>query len=122
MCNPVFLGTVVRGEGKGKNLGYPTANLAVSPFSVGLNDGVYAVWLKHHDQKFAGALCVQTKIPKVEVHILDFPAADLYGQELAITVVAPVSSLEKFTDEFALIQKIGADVQKVRELLPLHFE
>jgi len=120
---PGAFGTVVRGDGRGKTIGFPTANVAPQT-AVLPPSGVYAVeaivdgkaWPGVANlgarPTFAAAGSPQT----LEVHILDF-ADDLYGRELEITFRRLLRPERRFADAAALREQIGRDVAQARALL-----
>ena len=105
-------GVVVRGDGRGKVLGFPTANVAPPMYSAIPADGVYAAWftvLGHGPvvgsvvpgERYQAAVSVGTnptfsgRTRTVEAFVLD-TAADLYGQHVAVDFVARIRGQEKF--------------------------
>lgn len=120
---PAYRGTVVRGEGRGRQLGFPTANLEVNPLLVLPGEGVYLTWcvLAHNlgvpavtsigrNPTFAGQ--VQT----VEVYLLDFEA-DLYGQVLEVQFLQRLRDIIRYPSAEALQNQIRSDVRQARQLL-----
>ena len=105
-------GVVVRGDGRGKVLGYPTANVAPPMYSAIPADGVYAAWftvLGHGPvmgtvvpgERYQAAVSVGTnptfsgRTRTVEAFVLDTDA-DLYGQHVAVDFVARIRGQERF--------------------------
>jgi riboflavin kinase/FMN adenylyltransferase len=114
-------GSVVRGKGRGRGIGFPTANL-VSEVELYPKVGVYAVWVEYHDQRIMGVMNIgynptfaDTGLT-VEVHILDFDA-DLYGSELKIIFVKRLRSEKSCSGVEELRSLIAADVAAAREIL-----
>ncbi len=120
---PAYRGRVVPGEGRGRKLGFPTANLAIDPLLVLPGEGVYLTWCLlpqgqgvpavtsiGRNPTFAGQ--VQT----VEVYLLDFDA-DLYGQVLEVQFLERMREIIRYPSPEALQDQIRADVQKARQLL-----
>lgn len=112
----MFGGIVIKGEGIGRQYGYPTANLNCSKKEVKISGGVYACYAFVNKKKYPSALAVQDEPWKVEVHLFDFDE-DLYGKYIEVDLVQKVSEFEAYTNTDELIEKIGRDVQMVRELL-----
>lgn len=118
-----FRGVVVRGDGRGKDLGFPTANLHVS-FSEKLLPpaGIYAVRAILRRGTFLGALHLgprptfQGSPPSVELHILDFEG-DLYGEEVRVDVLERLRDVLPFDSVAALIDQMRKDVDRAREVL-----
>ena len=115
-------GPVVRGDGLGRQIGFPTANIAVTADRALPAFGVYATWAHLGTERFASATNVGNrptfdgKGTTVEAHILDFDR-EIYGQTLAVEFVARVSPELKFTTVDDLKVKIASDVAAARELL-----
>jgi len=120
-------GTVVRGNGKGHALGYPTANLQLGPdrdplcFSEGiyvatahLNGHVYSAGLFIGHVSLPGS--VQSKI-SIEAHLLDYTGPELYGQEMSLTVLSYVDAPRVFSTSRELAEAIGAWVFAIRKQL-----
>jgi riboflavin kinase/FMN adenylyltransferase len=116
-------GAVTRGEGLGRQLGFPTANLSVSGLLVPPH-GVYAAHAQVQGKLFGAAVNIgirptfaagQSAI-HVEAHLLDFDG-DLYDEELEITFVERLRDEQKFTSLQALKAQIQRDITDTRELL-----
>ena len=114
-------GLVVRGKGRGRGIGFPTANL-VSEVELYPKVGVYAVWVEYHDQRIMGVMNIgynptfaDTGLT-VEVHIIDFDA-DLYGSKLKIIFVKRLRSEKSCSGVEELRSLIAADVAAAREIL-----
>jgi riboflavin kinase/FMN adenylyltransferase len=114
---------VVRGLGKGHDLGYPTANLELLEHQMMPGDGIYAVWVTTPDgAKRAGAMSIGKRptmgdVPHaVEVFVLDFDG-DLVSRPLAVEFVSWIREEKRFADLGALTQAIAEDVKVVRERL-----
>lgn len=112
----MFSGIIVRGEGIGRMIGYPTANVHIAPEKTQLTDGVYAAWADFLGERYAAALVIQRALKKVEVYMLDFTGGDCYGKTIQVDPVQKVSEIEE-KDGAALIKKIAEDITLVREIL-----
>ena len=110
-------GKVIHGDGVGKRLGYPTANLDIKKDKIKLSPGVYAAWAILNNKKYNASLVIQEKIFKVEVHLLDYVGEDFYGADLEVEVVEKVSEIAPFESEKELIEKIRKDTEKVKLIL-----
>ncbi len=110
----MFTKVVVRGDGQGNILGYPTANFDFSYNELGLSPGVYASKLTVKGTTYHAALCVHALIGKVEAHILDFPGGELYGETVALDALDKVSDFMECRTLGELKNKIASDVAKVR--------
>jgi riboflavin kinase/FMN adenylyltransferase len=118
------LGTVVRGEKRGREYGIPTAN--VDPHhEVMPPPGVYAVKVFIGGKPYAGVLNIgfkptfygnRRKEPSIETHILGF-RGDLYGKEIEISFMSRIRNEKKFGGENALKAQIEKDIAKARTLL-----
>ncbi|MBI4993085.1 MAG: riboflavin kinase [Candidatus Magasanikbacteria bacterium] len=110
-------GEVIHGDGVGKRLGYPTANLDIKKEKIKLSPGVYAARAVLNTKKYNASLVIQEKIFKVEVHLLDYTGEDFYGAYLEVEPVEKVSKIVPFKSEGELIKKIAEDTKKVKLLL-----
>ncbi len=110
-----YSGEVIHGDGEGRRLGYPTANIAVSePLS-----GIFAGTVQLDGRTLPAALFASTRRPVLEAHILDFDA-DLYGKTITITALEKVRDDQTFASLDALKEQIEKDVQSVREYFRVH--
>lgn len=116
-------GVVVRGEGRGKGLGFPTANLRIGERDKLVPPpGIYAVKGVLRSGTYAGALHLGPRPtfvgspPSVEVYLLDFDG-DIYGDEIRVDFVDRLRDIEPFTTVAALVDQIRADVERVREVV-----
>jgi riboflavin kinase/FMN adenylyltransferase len=112
-------GTVVRGDGRGRQIGIPTANLSLWDELMLPATGVYATyaWLK--DKKYLAATnvgyrpTVDGRDITVEAHLLDFDA-DIYDMNLRLGFVARIRDEKKFSGLDALLAQIHDDIDQVR--------
>jgi len=118
----VLSGPVVAGRGVGRVLGFPTANLRVSPQQALPADGVYA-GLAYLGGKALPSLANIGVRPTfggdervIEVHILDFQG-QLYGKELSVGLVERLREERRFGDPGELKAQIARDAERARELL-----
>jgi riboflavin kinase/FMN adenylyltransferase len=115
-------GIVVRGEGRGRQLGYPTANVRTDRHVAIPADGIYAGWAVLHRKRLPAAISVGTnptfegKQRTVEAYILDFDE-DIYGVELGVEFVERLRGMVKFESVADLVEQMGRDVEQARELL-----
>jgi riboflavin kinase/FMN adenylyltransferase len=126
-------GVVVRGDGRGKGLGFPTANVAPPGYSAIPADGVYAAWftvLGHGPvmgtvipgERYQSAVSVGTnptfsgRTRTIEAFVLDTDA-DLYGQHVAVDFVARIRGQERFDSVGDLVTAMGRDTDKARTIL-----
>ena len=112
-------GTVERGDGRGQDLGFPTANLAVSGDSLLPGDGIYATWAVIDGERHPSATSIgirPTFGPSdrlVEVHVLDFNG-DLYDKEIGVEFVDKIRDQQKFPGVDELIAQMDRDVAQAR--------
>ncbi|HDI00300.1 MAG: hypothetical protein DRQ08_01935 [Candidatus Latescibacterota bacterium] len=117
----VISGTVVHGDGRGRKIGYPTANLAVPGRKLLPADGVYAVRVKLEGEAFPGVMNVGTrpsfggKERSLEVHIIGF-GGELYGRKLLCEVLTRLREERKFEDVESLRNQIAQDLERARML------
>jgi riboflavin kinase/FMN adenylyltransferase len=119
----VVLGRVVEGGGRGRSLGYPTANLEVEDSEKLVPaDGVYAVRVRRTGQVLQGVMNVGCRPTfgegrrSVEVHLMGLED-DMYGEVLWVEVVARVRDERAFADEGQLVAQIRRDIEHARHLL-----
>ena len=120
---PAVSGIVVHGAKRGRELGYPTANL--SPESEGLipADGVYAGWLTDAGTRYPAAISVGNNPTfegvakkQVEAYVLD-RELDLYDHVVDVEFVERLRGMVAFTNIPDLIDTMHADVDRAREIL-----
>ncbi|AUY51724.1 MULTISPECIES: bifunctional riboflavin kinase/FAD synthetase [Streptomycetaceae] len=115
-------GTVVRGAQRGRELGYPTANVETVPHSAIPADGVYAGWLTADGERMPAAISVGTNptfdgtARTVEAYAIDRVGLDLYGLHVAVDFLAYLRGMEKFDSIEALLDRMADDVKRAREL------
>ena len=114
-------GEVVRGAGRGRRLGFPTANVRPErPPLVPL--GVYACWARVRGMAYKAVLNVGRQPTfgenevAIEAHLLDFQG-ELYGERVALALVRRLRAEMKFASIEALCQQIAADADRARGLL-----
>jgi riboflavin kinase/FMN adenylyltransferase len=117
-------GLVVRGDGRGKKLGFPTANLRV-PLNGKLipPPGVYAVrgGLSRRGV-FGGALHIGPRPtfsgspPSIELHLMDFQD-DIYGEEIRVEFIRFLREVRPFSSASALVEQLKSDIESTRASL-----
>jgi riboflavin kinase/FMN adenylyltransferase len=122
-------GVVVRGHQRGRELGYPTANLESLTLAAVPADGVYAGWLATLDpggrecERWPAAISVGTnptfggRHRVVEAHALDRDDLDLYGVHVAVDFAARLRGMVRFESAAALTEQMRADVDRARKLV-----
>ncbi len=117
-------GPVVHGDGRGRKINIPTANIDYSPDKVIPAFGVYATWAWVEGKRYRAATNIginptftpDKETPNVEAHLLDFDR-DLYGQEMTLEFVARLRDERKFQGVDALLEQIHADIEETRRAL-----
>ncbi|MFV2006046.1 MAG: bifunctional riboflavin kinase/FAD synthetase [Longimicrobiales bacterium] len=119
-------GLVVRGDGRGRTLGFPTANLHVVGGGPGEKlippPGIYAVWGNLRSGAYAGALHVGPRPtfrgspPTIELHLMDFDG-DIYGEDVRVDFVLRLRDVEPFDSVKALVAQMRKDVDLAQSVL-----
>ena len=115
-------GEVVLGDRRGRQLGFPTANMKPDGQMLLPGDGIYATWAIIDGARYPSATSIGVRPTfglterLVEVHVMDFNA-DIYGQQLSVEFVAKVRDQETFSTVDELIEKINQDVVDSRAVL-----
>jgi riboflavin kinase/FMN adenylyltransferase len=121
-------GYVVRGEQRGRELGYPTANVPVAGTQTAVPaDGVYAGWLRRLDEDcppwWPAAISVGTNPTfdgtdrRVESYVLDRDDLELYDVLVEVAFTARLRGMVRFDTVDALVDQMRQDVDRARELL-----
>ncbi|MDO5504102.1 MAG: bifunctional riboflavin kinase/FAD synthetase [Actinomycetia bacterium] len=126
-----FVGEVVHGDHRGRELGYPTANM--SPDSLGMipADGVYAGWLTRLEREagdpertMPAAISIGTnptfegrRARRVESYVLDRTDLDLYGETVMVEFVDRIRPTLKFDSIDELLSAMASDVEHSRQIL-----
>ncbi|MBT4153490.1 MAG: hypothetical protein HOE53_02465 [Candidatus Magasanikbacteria bacterium] len=113
----MFEGTVIHGDGRGKTLGFPTANIDIPVKKTGVSEGIYAGTARVLGKEYKAACLINWKKNKVEVHLLDIDDIDLYGANMEVTLLMQVSKYEPISSMEELKQKIADDVDRCRTAL-----
>lgn len=113
-----FTGEIVRGDQRGRILGFPTANIRIPD----IDPSAFGVYAGRVDGR-AAAISIGVRPtfgdelePLLEAYILDFDG-DLYGKTVDVEVVERIRGEARFTSVDALVEQMREDVRKVRELL-----
>lgn len=115
-------GRVVPGDQRGRTIGFPTANLAVSDDIVVPGSGVYAVRAEWDGTSRLGVVNVGNRPTfggaesVIEAHVLDY-SGDLYGKEISIDFVERLRAEQKFEGVDELVAAINDDVAQARQML-----
>ncbi len=124
MDRPVMVrGTVVHGDARGRELGFPTANLGGEVEGLRPADGVYAGWALVDGTPHKAAISVGANVtfdpngePRVEAFLLDFEG-DLYGQRIELRFVERLRGMVAFPNVDALLVRMSEDVRETRTIL-----
>lgn len=117
--NIVVCGGVERGDRRGRQLGFPTANLAVENISV--IDGVWAGWVHRASKFYAAAISIGTRptfygrdgFRLLEAHILNFDQ-DIYDEVISVRLVQRLRDIRQFDSIEALVRQLDEDVAVTR--------
>jgi riboflavin kinase/FMN adenylyltransferase len=120
---PYFIiAPVTEGDHRGRKLGFPTANLLASELKLLPPKGVYATAVLAHDRWWCGALNIGYNPTfergdeiRIEVHLDQFEG-DLYGEMIAVLLLAHIREEKKFESAEGLIAQMKDDVDRVREI------
>jgi riboflavin kinase/FMN adenylyltransferase len=114
---------VVHGAQRGRELGYPTANLSPNIAGYIPADGVYAAWLSVDGERYGSAVSIGNNptfegIPdkQVEAHVLD-QHLDLYDKVVDVSFVEYIRPMNKFDGVEALVAQMHADEKVIRGIL-----
>jgi riboflavin kinase/FMN adenylyltransferase len=116
-------GVVVHGAKRGRELGYPTANVEQHAPSLTPADGVYAGWLRDGDSVYPAAISVGTNpqfagdVRTVEAFCIDQSDLDLYGHHVVVEFVDRLRGQQVFAGIPELVEQMGNDVAAARRIL-----
>ncbi len=119
-------GTVTQGDQRGREIGYPTANVPTDPQAAAPADGVYAGRLRRLDtgETFPAAISIGTnptfegeRDRRVESYVLDRTDLDLYGVEVEVELVERLRGMVAFDGLDPLLEQMAADVDRARDVL-----
>jgi riboflavin kinase/FMN adenylyltransferase len=117
-------GEIVHGDGRGRHIGIPTANIATWAEKLIPMPGIYATWSKIEGRFIPGVVNIgvrptfydQPTQQTIEVHLFDFDE-DIYGKEMRLFFVQRIRDEEKFSSTDALMKQIYDDIKKSKEVL-----
>ena len=108
-------GKVVKGDGLGKKINYPTANIFIEEnYKIIPKDGVYLVETIIKDKLFKGMMnighrpTIGTNVKSIEVHLFNFNE-DIYGQVISIKMISKIRDEKKFSSIQALKEQLVKD-------------
>jgi riboflavin kinase/FMN adenylyltransferase len=114
-------GEVIHGEKRGREMGFPTANLRLDP-ACGLKHGIYAVRVGIGAERYDGVASFGRRptfdngAPLLEVFLFDF-SGDLYGQVIDVALMGWIRPEEKFASMDALMAQMNLDAERARDAL-----
>ena len=118
-----LVGPVIHGEKRGREIGYPTANIGLAPLATIPADGVYAGWLSVGDSRWPAAISIGTNptFPgvrgrQVEAYAIDQVGLELYDQVGMIEFGYRLRDTLKFDDLASLLAQMKKDCDQAREL------
>jgi len=121
--NFYLIGPVVHGEKRGREIGYPTANIGLETLATIPADGVYAGWLTVGEDRWPAAISIGTNptFPgvrgrQVEAYALDQIGLDLYDKEAKLEFGFRLRDTLKFDGLDSLLVQMKMDCDKAREL------
>lgn len=113
----IISGQVIEGAKRGKDLGFPTANVL---FTQHLEDGIYVSKTTIDDQTYPSVTFIGAAVTfeetqrKSETYILDFDK-NLYGQKITVKLLQKIRNNQKFESAEKLVQQMNDDIVKTRE-------
>jgi riboflavin kinase/FMN adenylyltransferase len=114
----LFQGEVIHGDKRGRELGFPTANIAPAGELVVPGHGVYAAWAHGHPAAVNVGVRPTFKSGRgllIEAYLLDFDG-DLYGEQLRVAFVERLRGEKRFESVDDLVAQMELDVQRAREI------
>jgi riboflavin kinase/FMN adenylyltransferase len=117
-------GPVIHGDGRGRTINVPTANIAYSPEKMIPAKGIYACWAYWNEQRYQAAINIGTnptftpdkETPNVEVHLLDF-RREIYGEDVRLEFIARLRDELRFDSVDSLLEQIWKDIEATKRIL-----
>ena len=106
-----YRGVVQKGKGRGKALGFPTANIALDDETV---SGIYAARVVLDGRECHAAVYADRRRRMLEAHLLNFDGGELYGKEIEVELMKKIREDERFDSDEKLRDAIARDIQSVR--------
>ncbi len=121
---PYFIvSKIVRGESRGRTIGYPTANMGIDEKKLLPGEGVYACALLHAGRWFPAAVSVgrnPTFHPqgalRVESHIIGFDGGEIYGASPMLAFLQRLRPMARFDDAGSLARQLAVDCERTRKI------
>jgi riboflavin kinase/FMN adenylyltransferase len=117
-------GPVIHGDGRGRTIDIPTANIGYSREKMIPAKGIYACWAYLQGQKYLAAINIGTnptftpdkETPNVEAHLLDF-RQEIYGEDVRLDFVARLRDELRFDSVDKLLEQIWKDIEDTKRIL-----
>jgi riboflavin kinase/FMN adenylyltransferase len=117
-------GPVIHGDGRGRTIDVPTANISYSHDKMIPAKGIYACWAYLNNGKYQAAINIGTnptftpdkQLPNVEAHLLDF-RQEIYGENVRLEFVARLRNELRFDSVEKLLEQIWKDVEETKRIL-----
>lgn len=117
-------GEVIHGDGRGRRINIPTANIDYPKQKVTPPNGIYVCWAHIGTERYMAAANIgfnptftpDKTTPSLEAHLLDF-SGDIYGRDVKLEFVTRVRDELKFNSVDALLERIWEDIRITREML-----
>jgi len=111
-----YSGTVQKGNGTGKKLGFPTANIPLTDEAI---SGIYAALVSAGYERYEAVVYADTRRKLLEAHLLHFKG-NLYDKHITIELLKKLREDSAFADEHEARRAIAQDVQKAEEYFTVH--
>jgi riboflavin kinase/FMN adenylyltransferase len=118
----ILTGFVVEGDRRGRQIGFPTANLDVEPGILLPADGIYATWTQADGKTYTSATNIGFRPTfgvggrQVETHLLDY-SGDLYNAKIRVAFVRKLRDEMKFDGVESLVKQLHKDVTQAKVVL-----
>ena len=117
-------GPVIQGDGRGRTINVPTANISYSHDKMIPAKGIYACWAHLNDKRYQAAINIGTnptftpdkQSPNVEAHLLDFHD-DIYGKDVQLEFITRLRDELKFDSVENLLEQIWKDIEDTKRIL-----
>jgi riboflavin kinase/FMN adenylyltransferase len=117
-------GPVIHGDGRGRTIDVPTANISYSHAKMIPAKGIYACWAHLNGRRYQAAINIGTnptftpdkQSPNVEAHLLDFHR-EIYGEDVRLEFIARLRDELKFDSVEKLLEQIWRDVEDTKRIL-----
>ena len=117
-------GPVIHGDGRGRTIDVPTANISYSQDKMIPAKGIYACWAYLNGKRYQAAINIGTnptftpdkQSPNVEAHLLDFHG-EIYGEDVRLEFIARLRDELKFDSVEKLLEQIWRDVEDTKRIL-----